>query len=51
MTDSGVAVLRQGIPVKPMTLFVTKAAIADDGHGTLTWGAAQAGVTGGVAAR
>jgi 5,6,7,8-tetrahydromethanopterin hydro-lyase len=44
-----VAVLRPGIPVKPLTLFVNKAAIASDEHGTLTWGAAQAGVAGGVA--
>ncbi len=44
-----VAVLRPGLPVKPLTLFVNKAAIASDGHGTLTWGAAQAGVAGGVA--
>ena len=32
-----------------MTLFVNKAPIAGDEHGTLTWGAAQAGVAGGVA--
>jgi 5,6,7,8-tetrahydromethanopterin hydro-lyase len=44
-----VAVLRPGIPVKPLTLFVNKAAIAGPEHGTLTWGAAQAGVAGGVA--
>jgi 5,6,7,8-tetrahydromethanopterin hydro-lyase len=44
-----VAVLRPGLPVKPLTLFVNKAAIANDAHGTLTWGAAQAGVAGGVA--
>src|SRR5262245_64376859 len=44
-----VAVLLPGLPVKPMTLFVNKAPIADDGHGTLTWGPAQAGVAGGVA--
>jgi 5,6,7,8-tetrahydromethanopterin hydro-lyase len=44
-----VAVLRPGIPVKPLTLFINKAAIASDEHGTLTWGAAQAGVAGGVA--
>jgi 5,6,7,8-tetrahydromethanopterin hydro-lyase len=44
-----VAVVVPGIPVKPMTLFVNKAAIAGDEHGTLTWGAAQAGVAGGVA--
>jgi 5,6,7,8-tetrahydromethanopterin hydro-lyase len=44
-----VAVLRPGIPVQPLTLFVNKAAIAGDEHGTLTWGAAQAGVAGEVA--
>lgn len=44
-----VAVLRPGIPVKPLTLFVNKAAIASAEHSTLTWGAAQAGVAGGVA--
>ena len=44
-----VAVLQPGIPVKPMTLFVNKSAIASPEHGTLTWGAAQAGVAGGVA--
>lgn len=44
-----VAVVRPGLPAKPLTLFVNKAAIASDRHGTLTWGAAQAGVAGGVA--
>jgi 5,6,7,8-tetrahydromethanopterin hydro-lyase len=44
-----VAVLRPSLPVQPMTLFVNKAAIAGDQHGTLTWGAAQAGVASGVA--
>ena len=44
-----VAVLRPGLPVQPFTLFVNKAAIADDEHGRLTWGAAQAGVAKGVA--
>jgi 5,6,7,8-tetrahydromethanopterin hydro-lyase len=44
-----VAVVVPGLPVKPLTLFVNKAAIAGDEHGTLTWGAAQAGVAGGVA--
>ncbi len=44
-----VCVLRPGLPVKPLTLFVNKAAIAGDGHGRLTWGAAQAGVASGVA--
>jgi 5,6,7,8-tetrahydromethanopterin hydro-lyase len=44
-----VAVVIPGLPVKPMTLFVNKAPIASDEHGILTWGAAQAGVAGGVA--
>jgi 5,6,7,8-tetrahydromethanopterin hydro-lyase len=44
-----VTVLRPNLPVKPLTLFVNKAAIADEQHGDLTWGAAQAGVAGGVA--
>jgi 5,6,7,8-tetrahydromethanopterin hydro-lyase len=42
-------VLRPGLPVKPLTLFVNKAAIAGDVHAGLTWGAAQCGVAGGVA--
>lgn len=44
-----VAVLQPNLPVKPLTLFVNKAPIADEQHGNLTWGAAQAGVAGGVA--
>jgi 5,6,7,8-tetrahydromethanopterin hydro-lyase len=44
-----ICVLRPGLPAKPLTLFVNKAAIAGEGHGALTWGAAQAGVAGGVA--
>jgi 5,6,7,8-tetrahydromethanopterin hydro-lyase len=44
-----VAVLRPSLPVKPLTLFVTKAAATDDRHATLTWGAAQAGIAAGVA--
>jgi 5,6,7,8-tetrahydromethanopterin hydro-lyase len=44
-----ITVLRPGLPVKPLTLFVNKAPIAGDAHGNLTWGAAQAGVAGGVA--
>ena len=44
-----IAVVRPGLPAKPMTLFVNKAAIASDAHASLTWGAAQAGVAGGVA--
>jgi 5,6,7,8-tetrahydromethanopterin hydro-lyase len=43
------AVLAPGVAVKPLTLFVSKAAIASEVHGNLTWGAAQAGVSGGVA--
>ena len=44
-----VAVLRPGVPVQPMTLFVNKATIASEAHGHITWGAAQAGVAAGVA--
>jgi 5,6,7,8-tetrahydromethanopterin hydro-lyase len=44
-----VVVVVPGLPVKPMTLFVNKAPIAGDEHANLTWGAAQAGVAGGVA--
>ncbi|WP_138443182.1 formaldehyde-activating enzyme [Sinomonas susongensis] len=44
-----VAVLAPSLPVKPMTLFVTKAAPANDEHGVLIWGPAQAGVAAGVA--
>jgi 5,6,7,8-tetrahydromethanopterin hydro-lyase len=44
-----VTVLQPSLPVKPLTLFVNKASIADEQHGDLTWGAAQAGVAGGVA--
>lgn len=44
-----VAVLQPGLAVLPMTLFVNKAPIGAGQHGDLTWGAAQAGVAGGVA--
>jgi len=44
-----VAVVQPGLPAKPLTLFVNKAAIAGDVHARLTWGAAQAGVASGVA--
>jgi 5,6,7,8-tetrahydromethanopterin hydro-lyase len=44
-----VAVLQPGLPVRPFTLFVNKADIRGDEHARLTWGAAQAGVAGGVA--
>ena len=43
-----IAVLRPGLPVKPMTLFVNKATIESDRHAELTWGAAHAGVAAGV---
>lgn len=38
------------LAVKPSTLFVNKADIRGDRHAELTWGAAQAGVSGGVLA-
>jgi 5,6,7,8-tetrahydromethanopterin hydro-lyase len=44
-----VTVLRPSLPVKPLTLFVTKAAPVNDRHGTMIWGAAQAGIAAGVA--
>lgn len=44
-----VTVLRPSLPVKPLTLFVTKSAPASDGHGLLIWGPAQAGIAAGVA--
>ncbi|MEY3559246.1 MAG: formaldehyde-activating enzyme [Actinomycetota bacterium] len=43
-----VAVAQPNMPIVPFTLFVNKAAIANDRHGELTWGAAQAGVAAGV---
>jgi 5,6,7,8-tetrahydromethanopterin hydro-lyase len=44
-----VTVLQPGLPVKPFTLFVNKAPLEGEEHSNLTWGAAQAGVAGGVA--
>jgi 5,6,7,8-tetrahydromethanopterin hydro-lyase len=44
-----VCVMRPGLPVRPLTLFVNKAEIRGDRHGQLTWGPAQAGVASGVA--
>jgi 5,6,7,8-tetrahydromethanopterin hydro-lyase len=41
--------LRPNLPVKPATLFVNKADLRGERHETLTWGAAQAGVAGGIA--
>lgn len=43
-----VTVVQPGLAVKPLTLFVNKATIAGEQHSRLTWGAAQAGVAGGV---
>jgi 5,6,7,8-tetrahydromethanopterin hydro-lyase len=43
-----VCVLRPGLAVKPLTLFVNKAPLAHAAHERLTWGAAQAGVAAGV---
>jgi 5,6,7,8-tetrahydromethanopterin hydro-lyase len=43
-----IAVVKPGLPAKPITLFVNKASIASPRHGDLTWGAAQAGVAAGV---
>ena len=37
-------VAQPNIPVKPMTLFVNKAAIEGDMHANATWGACQAGI-------
>lgn len=43
-----VAVVRPGLAVKPLTLFVNKAALHDERHERLTWGAAQAAVAAAV---
>jgi 5,6,7,8-tetrahydromethanopterin hydro-lyase len=42
------AVAAPGVPIRPFTLFVNKAAIENDLHGQLTWGAAQAGLAAGM---
>jgi 5,6,7,8-tetrahydromethanopterin hydro-lyase len=44
-----VAVAQPGVAISPPTLFVNKAPIGDDAHGTMTWGPAQAGLAKGVA--
>jgi 5,6,7,8-tetrahydromethanopterin hydro-lyase len=44
-----VVVLRPGLPVKPLTLFVPKADVRAGTHERMTWGPAQAGVAAGVA--
>jgi 5,6,7,8-tetrahydromethanopterin hydro-lyase len=43
-----VVAFQPGLAVKPATLFVNKAAIDGERHGSLTWGAAQAGIARGV---
>ncbi|MEU2926826.1 formaldehyde-activating enzyme [Streptomyces sp. NPDC007251] len=42
------AVVRPSVPVKPATLFVTKAAAEGELHRRATWGSAQAGLAQGV---
>ena len=42
-------VIEPGVPVRPHTLFVSKATLTGDAHARMTWGAAQAGVAAGVA--
>lgn len=44
-----VAVVRPGVPVLPFTLFVNKATMGEEPHVNLTFGAAQAGISAGVA--
>jgi 5,6,7,8-tetrahydromethanopterin hydro-lyase len=44
-----VTVLRPSVPVKPFTLFVSKAAPAGERHERAIWGSAQAGLAKGVA--
>ncbi|MFD4232481.1 formaldehyde-activating enzyme [Streptomyces sp. NPDC058545] len=44
-----VTVVRPSVPVKPLTLFVNKAAATGDVHERATWGSAQAGLARGVA--
>lgn len=41
-------VLRPSVPVKPLTLFVNKAAAEGELHQRATWGSAQAGLAQGV---
>jgi 5,6,7,8-tetrahydromethanopterin hydro-lyase len=40
--ESFVALVRPGVPAKPLIPFVTKASVAGDERAALTWGAAQA---------
>lgn len=43
-----VGVVQPNLPIVPMTLVVTKAAVAGARHGGLLWGAVQAGIAVGV---
>ena len=42
------AVLQPNIPVVPATVLINKSSITDAAHGTIFWGAVQAGVAAGV---
>lgn len=44
-------VLQPGVPVKPATVFINKAALSGETHERMTWGPAQAGVARGVQER
>ncbi len=44
-------VLQPGVPVKPATVFINKAALRGESHERMTWGPAQAGVAKGVQER
>lgn len=39
-----VVIAQPGVPAKPFTLFVNKAAVDSEMHANATWGAAQAGI-------
>ena len=41
-------VLRPNVPVRPPTLFVNKAEIRGEPHGTISWGAGEAGIAEGI---
>jgi 5,6,7,8-tetrahydromethanopterin hydro-lyase len=42
------AVLKPNLPVKPATLFISKAVLRDERHERLTWGPGQAGIAAGI---
>lgn len=41
-------VLKPNLPVRPATLFISKAVLRNERHERLTWGAGQAGVAAGI---